>query len=332
MNASNPMVSVALMSYNQEAYIRQAMECILNQKTGYSFEVIVGDDGSADGTRAIALEYQEKHPGIVRVLPKGPNQKVLRNFRDTVKACRGKYVAVCHSDDYWHNPLKLEMQISFLENNPGYGVVHTDAHFLLTSNGTIIEDFNTKNQTNVFDGDIFEALVANRFFLNTLTVCFRKSLFDEFVDIDKYIEAGFTYEDLPTWLELAAHTKFKYLRESTATYRIMQESISRSKDPVKRLNFLKNHYVIKKFFIKKYNVSKEIEQEFEVRYHQKKFDMAFKWCVYPDAADSFTFLKEKHKANTKLRLQKMLIRYPFLHSTLKKIKKLYVPKTAVSQI
>jgi len=278
------------------------------------------------------LEYQEKYPGIVWVLPKGPNQKVLRNFRDTVRACKGKYIAVCHCDDFWHNPVKLEMQIGFLENNPEYGVVHTDAHFLLTSNGTIIENFNAKNQANVFDGDIFEALMANRFFINTLTVCFKKSLFDEFVDIDKYIEAGFTYEDLPTWLELAAHTKFKYLPESTATYRIMQESISRSKDPVKRLNFLKNHYVIKKYFIKKYNVNEEIEQEFELRYHKKKFDMAFKWCVYSDAADSFSFLKEKQKANTKLRLQKMLIRYPFLHSALKKLKKLYVPKTAVSQI
>ncbi|HLG40999.1 MAG TPA: glycosyltransferase [Chitinophagaceae bacterium] len=332
MKTSNPMVSVALMSYNQKDYIRQAMDCILAQQCDYSFEVIVGDDGSVDGTREIALEYQEKHPGIVKVLPKGPNQKVLKNFRDTVKACKGKYVAVCHSDDFWHDPLKLQKQISFLENNPEYGVVHTDAHFLLTSNNALIEDYNSKNQTNVFDGDIFEALIAYRFFLNTLTVIFKKSLFDEHVDIDKYIQAGFTYEDLPTWLELAAHTKFKYLPDSTATYRIMQESISRSKDPVKRLNFLKNHYLIKKYFIRKYNVRKEIEQEFEVNYHMKKFQMAFKWRHYPDVAESFSFLKEQQKANTKMQFQKWSLRYPFLLSTLKKFKKLYIPKTSVSQI
>ncbi|MDP4263348.1 MAG: glycosyltransferase [Bacteroidota bacterium] len=332
MNASNPMVSVALMSYNQKDYIRQAMECILNQKCSYTFEVVVGDDGSADGTRDIALEYQEKYPGIVRVLPKEPNKKVLGNFRDTVRACKGKYVAVCHSDDYWHNPVKLQRQISFLENNPEYGVVHSDAHFLLTSNGMLIEDFNAKNQPGVFDGNIFEALIANRFFINTLTVVFKKSLFDEFVDIDEYIRAGFIYEDLPTWLELSVRTNFKYLPESLATYRIMQESISRSRDVTKRIGFLKNHYVIKKYFIKKYNVSKEIEEEFEISYHKKKFDMAFKWSSYPEAVESFSFLKEKQKADMKRRLQKLFLRYPFLYTTFKKIKRLYVPRTSVSQI
>lgn len=332
METSNPIVSVALMSYNQEAYIRQAMDCILAQQTNYSFEVVVGDDGSTDGTRAIALDYQAKHPGIVRVLPKEPNKKVLGNFRDTVKACKGKYVAVCHSDDFWHSPEKLEKEISFLENNPEYGVIHTDAHFLLTSNGAVIENFNAKNQPDVFDGKIFEALIAGRFFINTLTVCFKKSLFDEFVDIGEYLKAGFIYEDLPTWLELSVRTKFKYLPDSTATYRIMQESISRSNDVTKRIGFLKNHYVIKKYFIKKYNVSKEIEEEFEIMYHKKKFDMAFKWSSYPEAVDSFSFLKEKHKTSLKLGVQKMLLRYPLLHTTFKKVKKLYVPRTAVSQI
>ena len=332
MNTSNPMVSVALMSYNQEAYIRQAMDCILAQKTRYTFEVVVGDDGSTDGTRTIALEYQEKFPGIVRVLPKEPNKKVLGNFRDTVKACKGKYVAVCHSDDYWHNPMKLEMQIGFLENNPEYGVVHTDAHFLLTSNGAIIENYNSKNQPSVFDGKIFEALITNKFFLNTLTVCFKKSLFDEYVDINEYIKAGFTYEDLPTWLELSIRTNFKYLPESTATYRIMQESISRSKDLTKRFGFLKNHYVIKKYFIKKYNVSREIEEAFELMYHRKKFAMAFKWRSYPEAVDSFSFLKQKKEVSVKLWMQKTFLRYPFLHTALRNVKKIYVPKTAASQI
>ena len=332
METGNPMVSVALMSYNQKDYIRQSMECILAQKCTYPFEVVIGDDGSTDGTRDIALEYQAKYPSLVRVLPKGPNQKVLKNFRDTVKACKGKYVAVCHSDDFWHDTLKLQKQISFMEANPEYGLVHTDAHFLLTSNNALIEDYNSKNQTNVLDGDIFEALIAYRFFLNTLTVCFKKSLFNEHVDINKYIDAGFTYEDLPTWLEIAAHTKCKYLPDSTATYRIMAESISRSKDPVKRLNFLKNHYVIKKYFIKKYNVRKEIDQEFEINYHLKKFQMAFKWRHYPDVADSFDFLKEHNKTTMKMQLQKWSLKFPGLLSTFKKLKQLYIPKTSVSQI
>jgi glycosyltransferase involved in cell wall biosynthesis len=326
------LVSVVLMCYNQKQYIPQALQCILQQQCSYPFEIVVGDDGSKDGSRELFLEYQQQYPDLIRIVAEGPNKGVLGNWRDTVNLCRGKYVAVCHCDDYWHNPLKLEQQINFLENNPEYGLVHTDAHFLLTSNGAVIEDYNSKHQKNIRDGAVFEDLIAGTYYLSTLTVCFKKSLFDEFVDINEFIKAGFIYEDLPTWLELSKRTKFKYLPVSTATYRIMQESVSRSKDLTKRFGFLKNHYVIKKYYIKKYNVSKELEEEFEIMYHRKKFDMAYRWCSYSEAVDSFTFLKERDKASTKLRLQKLFIRYPFLHSTLHKIKKLYVPKTAPSQV
>jgi hypothetical protein len=67
-------------------------------------------------------------------------------------------------------------------------------------------------------------------------------------------------------------------------------------------------------------------------YHKKKFDMAFKWGSYAEAADSFSFLKLKKEASLKLSVKKLFIKYPFLHTTLKKVKKLYVPKTAASQI
>lgn len=320
------------MSYNQKDYIQQAMDCILAQETDFPYEIVVGDDGSTDGTRSIALDYQDKFPTMIRVLPKGPNQKVLKNFRDTVKACQGKYVAVCHSDDFWHDPKKLQKEVEFLENNPDYGAVHTDAHFLLTSNNALIENYNARYQPQVPDGDIFEALIAYRFFINTLTVCFRKSLFDEHVDIDRYVAAGFTYEDLPTWLELAAHTKFKYMPDSTATYRIMQESISRSNDPVKRLNFLKNHYLIKKYFIQRYNVRPEIEQEFELNYHKKKFQMAFKWRYYPDVAESYDYLRKHDHVSVKMTAQKVALQFPAVLTAVKKVKSMYVPNASASRI
>lgn len=333
---SNPMVSVALMSYNQQDYVRQAMDCVLAQQCNFSFEIVCGDDGSKDNTRDILLEYQQKHPGLIRVLPKEPNKGVLGNFRDTVKACRGKYVAICHSDDYWHDPLKLEKQVSFLESNPGYGVVHSGADCLLTSNGAIIKNYDENHNPDFrpesYNGDVFEAIIAGKYSIGTLTVCFNRELFNEYVDINEYIKAGFIYEDLPSWLELSRRTKFKYLPDSTATYRVMQESISRSKDLTKLFGFLKNHYVIKKYFIKKYGVSKEVEEAFEIMYHRKKFNMAYKWCSHSEAGDSFAFLKEKKQVSTKLWLQKKFLEYPFMRSALKSIKELYTPRTSPSRI
>ncbi len=324
------LVSVVLMCYNQKEYIPQAITCIMEQQCDYPFEIVVGDDGSKDGSRQLFLEYQAKHPGLIRLVAEGPNKGVLGNWRDAVALCKGKYVAVCHCDDYWHDPLKLQKQVSFMEQNPEYGLVHTDSHYLLTSTGTIVENFNAKNQPNIKDGFVFEDLIESRFFLSTLTVCFRKELFDKHVRINDYIKAGFIYEDLPTWLEISRHTKFKYLPDSTATYRIMQNSISRPQDLTKRFGFLKNHYVIKNYFIKKYNVTEELKTKFEIMYHMKKFNMAYKWCSYQEASDSFDYLKGKNQLNTKMKIQKMVLRFPMLHSTIKRIKNLYTPKTAVS--
>ena len=324
-----PLASVVLMCYNQKEYIPQAITCILNQQCDFEFEIVVGDDGSKDGSRQLFLEYQAKYPDKIRIVAEGPNKGVLGNWRDAVALCSGKYVAVCHCDDFWHDTGKLQKQVDFMEKNPEYGLVHTDAHYLLTSNGAVIENYNSKNQT-IRDGNVFEDLIESKFYLSTLTVCFRKDLFDRYVDINSYIKAGFIYEDLPTWLELSRHTKFKYLPESTATYRIMQNSISRPQDLKKRFGFLKNHFVIKNYFINKYNVSDELRSKFEIMYHTKKFNMAYKWCSYEEASDSFDYLKGKQQLNSKMKLQKMVLRYPLLHTTLKKIKSLYTPKTAVS--
>jgi len=328
--SDNCLASVVLMCYNQKEYIPQAITCILEQACDFEFEIIVGDDGSKDGSRALFLEYQEKYPDKIRLVAEGPNKGVLGNWRDAVALCRGKYVAVCHCDDYWHDPRKLQKQVAFMENNPEYGLVHTDAHYLLTASGAVIHNYNAKHQPVVKDGDVFNDMIIGKFFLSTLTVCFRKELFDKYVDINEYIRAGFIYEDLPTWLELARHTKFKYLPDSTATYRIMQNSISRPQDLTKRFGFLKNHFVIKNYFINKYNVSDELKVQFEIMYHKKKFNMAYKWSSYAEAVESFAYLKRKRQVSTKMKLQKMVLKFPGLHSTIKKIKNIYTPKTAVS--
>ena len=109
------MISVGVMGYNQESFVREAMDSILAQQCSYPFEIVIGDDASTDNTRAILEEYQQKHPDIIRLLPKAPNKGVLKNYASVIKACTGKYIAFCHCDDYWHDPLKLQKQVDFLK-------------------------------------------------------------------------------------------------------------------------------------------------------------------------------------------------------------------------
>jgi glycosyltransferase involved in cell wall biosynthesis len=294
---------------------------VVNQECDFAFEIVVGEDSSPDSTRAIILEYQQKYPDLIRLMPEAPNKGLMKNFRDTLAACKGKYLTICAGDDFWHDPKKLQKQVNFLEANPDYGLVHTDANMYNEKNKTTIESYNKKNQPGIIDGHVFEALLTSRFFIFSLTTCFRRSLYEKHIDFEDYFRHGFIYEDLPTWLELSTKTKFKYLPESMATYRVNENSASNSTDIQKKFAFLQAHYSIKRYYIDKYKVSPEVEKEFEVIYHQRRFNLAYTWNNYAEAATSYGQLKERNSTTSRLWLKKTVLSMPFVYRSFKKLKK-----------
>src|SRR5688572_9661409 len=106
-------VSVIIMTYQHEAYIARALESVLVQDGAPSYEVLVGDDVSTDGTRAIVNRYAQDYPDRIRAfLPPvklGHQGKVL--FGEMVKASRGDYIARMDGDDYWTAADKLRRQV-----------------------------------------------------------------------------------------------------------------------------------------------------------------------------------------------------------------------------
>ena len=55
-----PLVSVWMITYNQEQFIAQALEGVLSQKTNFQFEIVIGEDCSTDNTRAIVKGFHNK--------------------------------------------------------------------------------------------------------------------------------------------------------------------------------------------------------------------------------------------------------------------------------
>lgn len=325
-----PTASIALITYNQEAYIRQTVDSLLKQRTDFSFEIVVGEDASSDATRLILEEYRDRYPGKLSLLPEAPNKGLLLNFRDTLKSCRGRYIAICAGDDYWHDEYKLQKQVTFLDANPTFGLVHTDVDFYFEKNGKTLQQFNLEHQPGIVDGEVFEALLTGRFFIHALTACFRRAAFEQHVDFSLFEREGFAYEDLPTWLCLSRHWRFKYLPDSTATYRIIDDSVSRPKDPARKIQFLKEHYKIKQYFINRYNVAAETANAFSVHYHQKKFDTAYKWNVPAEAEESYQFLRSQGKADKRLFLKRMLLRYPGLKKSVGRFRRMLQPAASVA--
>ncbi len=71
-----PRVSVCMIAYNHEVYIRQAIESILSQDVDFPIELVIGDDCSPDGTAAICEEFARRDPRV-RLLSRERNLGVM---------------------------------------------------------------------------------------------------------------------------------------------------------------------------------------------------------------------------------------------------------------
>ncbi len=122
---NKPLVSICTLVYNHESYLRECLEGIMMQRTDFTFELLIHDDASTDGSADIIREYEAKYPDIVKPIYQTENQyskgvKVSTVFQ--FPRAKGKYIAMCEGDDYWTDPDKLQKQIDFLEEHEEYSL------------------------------------------------------------------------------------------------------------------------------------------------------------------------------------------------------------------
>jgi glycosyltransferase involved in cell wall biosynthesis len=173
-------LSVHLITYNQESFIRQAIEGVLMQKVNFTYEILIGDDFSTDNTKEIISEYAAKFQAIKPHLhtsnlgPKGLEGK--NNFLNIYNACTGKYIALLDGDDYWTDPYKLQKQVDFLESNPDYAICFHKVKIL--QNGQIKDDSGTEDRFNQIEGEDIGVrdLLKHGNFINTASVMFRNTI------------------------------------------------------------------------------------------------------------------------------------------------------------
>jgi glycosyltransferase involved in cell wall biosynthesis len=118
----SPKISIVTICYNQEKYIRQAIDSFLMQKTDFEFEIVVADDASTDKTQDILREYRDLHPNVFNLILRRKNIGAVKNSIEALKAAKGEYIALCEGDDYWTDELKLHKQAEFLDNHPSYAL------------------------------------------------------------------------------------------------------------------------------------------------------------------------------------------------------------------
>jgi cellulose synthase/poly-beta-1,6-N-acetylglucosamine synthase-like glycosyltransferase len=121
-----PLVSVCIPTFQHESFIADCLDSVLAQKTNFDFEIILGEDGSTDGTRIICQAYADKNPDRIRLFLRKDKDKLKIlgrksgrfNYLENFKAARGKYIATLDGDDCWLTTDKLQKQVDLLEQYP----------------------------------------------------------------------------------------------------------------------------------------------------------------------------------------------------------------------
>lgn len=112
------LLTVNVITYNQEKYIERCLDSILSQKTNFDFIVRVFDDCSNDNTLQILKEYKAKYPNKVFIYPNEVNQGAKDNAIRSYENIKTKYYMYIEGDDYICNKNKFKKQVDILENNP----------------------------------------------------------------------------------------------------------------------------------------------------------------------------------------------------------------------
>lgn len=162
-------VSVCVVTYNQEKYISECLQSLIDQKTDFLFEIIVGEDCSTDNTRGIVDEFAKKYPTIIVRNYHDKNVGAVQNAITSYRMARGEYI--CHMDgDDGALPGKLQETVAFLDVHPECVMVTHDAAVIDTHSEKV------RNSLKKFDSGIYgiEDLVRNLPFFTSSAKMVRK--------------------------------------------------------------------------------------------------------------------------------------------------------------
>jgi len=218
-----PLVSVCVQTYQHVRFIRECLDGILMQQTDFSFEILLGEDCSTDGTREICVEYAEKYPEKIRLFLHSRDTNISINgkpsgrfnFINNLRNATGKYIALCEGDDFWTSPHKLQDQVNFLEKNTEVSLCHHDMQVI--KNGVEILEYRiaeNKDVTTLLD-------LGRENYIYTSSAVFRNYFQTEFPKIFYQVSTG----DYLLFLTVAENGDIKYLNEKMGIYHIHEGGV-----------------------------------------------------------------------------------------------------------
>ena len=264
-------VCVECETYNHELYIEDALRGFVSQETDFPFVCVVYDDASTDKTASVikcffeenfdsdnscdAKRYDAEY-GEILFAPHKTNKNcyfaivLLKENHYSQRKSKHpyalewksevEYIAICEGDDFWTDPLKLEKQITLLDQHEDFVMCCTAFTYSTgtqkLTDGIILYENDTVSIQDLLGG----------FWIGTMTVVFRYGAIQGYKAPYSFLPMG----DLPLWCYFSLVGKIGYLKEITSNYRSLLNSASHSTELKKQSFFFFSELCVKEYYAK----------------------------------------------------------------------------------
>lgn len=291
---SKKTVQIACTTFNHQDYIRSALDGFLSQKTDFTFEAIVNDDCSTDGTTAIVKSYEKQSSGTVRGLFHDTNQwsQGIHPWFDTIfPSLDCEFIALCDGDDYWVDPEKLQIQINYMRENPSCGLCHHKVEIHNTASNAITY--------NTIRGEGKLAALAEGNFIFTSSVLLRTAAID--LEMLQRLSKQVPLSDYMLFLSIARKWDIGYIDKVMSVYRLNSNGVwgltSRSNQLFKTLVSVKHMIALLDKKTEAHRIMKkqisDLRHELNSKYRIEFIKLQFKYWLSNWKKDSLPQLLSK---------------------------------------
>lgn len=227
MEAKNPLVTVAVATYNSSRTVCATLESIKRQTYPY-IELIISDDASTDDTVEVCNEWLIKNKDRfvgTNIITVTNNTGVAANSNRIVQSINGVYYKGIAGDDCLLDDC-IEKNVKYIEGKPEVAVLFSKCYLFCNKNNQNVRIGEMPSQYGIdmlaMPAEQQKIVLYYGLFIPTPTFFMRTSLFDKF----RYDERYDAFEDLPFFTKLTEHgIKLYYMDEYTVMYRI-EDSVS----------------------------------------------------------------------------------------------------------
>lgn len=232
--ADGIVVTVLIVTYNHEGFIRRAVDSALAQHTDFPVEILISEDASTDRTREIVERYAEEFADRVRLLLSSRNLKSNEVVARGLRAARGRYVALLDGDDYWTSTRKLQTQAGYLDGHPDCALCFHNVHVARGS------EVSTRRWTPSHQKPV--STIAELWSGNPFATCGSMMRMDCLRAVPDWYDGFFPITDWPLYLLCAERGNVAFADEVMGVYRLHDEGLFSALPDRKKLDAIADFY------------------------------------------------------------------------------------------